>query len=154
MSVPLAVCVVLSRTCEPLCPKSRLNNVMVLHVHKNLTDKLSLVDIGNNFISGSSRRESLFGKCGRCGYGCGLRASPLSKCFLHPWDVVSITSQDSMPVQSTPDSDSIALCNMTDDELVKNCTRIVVPKGKREDILMAGHNNPLAGHLGLKKNRE
>ena len=42
--------------------QSRLNNVMVLHVHKNLTDKLSLVDIGNNFISGSSHRESLFGK--------------------------------------------------------------------------------------------
>ena len=32
------------------------NNVMVLHVHKNQTDKLSLVDIGNNFISGSSHR--------------------------------------------------------------------------------------------------
>ena len=32
---------------------TRLNNVMVLHVHKNLTDKLSLVDIGNNFISAS-----------------------------------------------------------------------------------------------------
>ena len=42
--------------------QSRLNNEMVLHVHKNLTDKLSLVDIGNNFISGSSHRESLFGK--------------------------------------------------------------------------------------------
>ena len=42
--------------------QSRLNNVMVLHVHKNLTDKLSLVDIGNDFISGSSHRESLFGK--------------------------------------------------------------------------------------------
>ena len=42
--------------------QSRLNNVMVLHVHKNLTDKLSLVDIGNNFISDSSHRESLFGK--------------------------------------------------------------------------------------------
>ena len=42
--------------------QSRLNNVMVLHVHKNLTDKLSLVDIGNNFISGSSHRESLFRK--------------------------------------------------------------------------------------------
>ena len=36
--------------------QSRLNNVMVLHVHKNLTDKISLVDIGNNFISGSSHR--------------------------------------------------------------------------------------------------
>ena len=36
--------------------QSRLNNVMVLHVHKNLTDKLSLVDIGNDFISGSSQR--------------------------------------------------------------------------------------------------
>ena len=42
--------------------QSRLNNVMVLHVHQNLTDKRSLVDIGNNFISGSSHRESLFGK--------------------------------------------------------------------------------------------
>ena len=42
--------------------QSRLNNVMVLHVHKNLTDKLSLVDIGNDFISGSSHRESLLGK--------------------------------------------------------------------------------------------
>ena len=42
--------------------QSRLNNIMVLHVHKNLTDKLSLVDIGNDFISGSSHRESLLGK--------------------------------------------------------------------------------------------
>ena len=37
--------------------QSRLNNVMVLHVHKNLTDKFSLVDIGNNFISGSSHKD-------------------------------------------------------------------------------------------------
>ena len=94
----------------------------------NITDKLSLVDIGNNFISGSSHRESLFGKflqteCEQCEQslknhscrvytisilkisilitvpdgvwlwvwwgvaGCGLRASPLSKRFLHPWHV-------------------------------------------------------------------
>ena len=30
-----------------------------------------------------------------------------------------------------------------------NCTRIVVPKRKRKDILMAAHNNPLAGHLSV-----
>ena len=42
--------------------QSRLNNVMVLHVHKNLTDKLSLVDIGNNFIQVTESRylESFF----------------------------------------------------------------------------------------------
>ena len=72
--------------------QSRLNNVMVLHVHKNLTDKLSLVDIGNNFISGSSHRESLFSILFTVTIwgvtmgvvGCGLKASPLSNCFLHP----------------------------------------------------------------------
>ena len=42
--------------------QSRLNNVIVLHAHKNLTDELSLVDFGNNFISGSSHRESFFWK--------------------------------------------------------------------------------------------
>ena len=35
--------------------QSRLNNVMVLHVHKNLTDKLSLVDIGNNYPARAAR---------------------------------------------------------------------------------------------------
>ena len=50
------------KSCLRATTQSRLNNVMLLHVHKNLTDKLSLVDIGNNFVSGSSHRESLFGK--------------------------------------------------------------------------------------------
>ena len=42
--------------------QNRLNNVMVLHVHKNITDKLCLTEIGNEFVSGSSHREALFGK--------------------------------------------------------------------------------------------
>ena len=42
--------------------QNRLNNIMVLHVHKNITDKLSLIDIGNDFVCGSSHREAQFGK--------------------------------------------------------------------------------------------
>ena len=41
------------------------------------------------------------------------------------------------------------LCNITDDELGENSTRIVVPKGKRKDILVAAHSNPLAGLFGV-----
>ena len=40
----------------------RLNNCMVLHVHKDLTDDLDLAEIGNRFVAGSEHRESLFGK--------------------------------------------------------------------------------------------
>lgn len=39
----------------------RLNNVMVLHVHKHRTDQMSLIDIGKNFVTGSSHRETFFG---------------------------------------------------------------------------------------------
>lgn len=42
--------------------QTRLNNVMVLHVHKNRTDELCLTTIGNEFVKGSSHRETLFGK--------------------------------------------------------------------------------------------
>ena len=41
---------------------SRLNNVMILHIHKSYTDDLSLIDIGNEFIRESNHRETLFGK--------------------------------------------------------------------------------------------
>ena len=34
--------------------QTRLNNVMVLHVHKSRTDELSLTTIGNEFVKGSS----------------------------------------------------------------------------------------------------
>lgn len=39
----------------------RLNNIMVLHVHKELTDKLNLVDVANDFVQGSEHRLSFFG---------------------------------------------------------------------------------------------
>ena len=42
--------------------QTRLNNIIILHVHKSLTDELNLIDIGNEFIRESSHREGLFGK--------------------------------------------------------------------------------------------
>ena len=42
--------------------QSRLNNVMVLHVHKNYTDELCMTNIGNEFVRSSSHRELQFGK--------------------------------------------------------------------------------------------
>ena len=40
--------------------QTRLNNVMVLHVHKNRTDELCLKTIGNEFIKESSLRNSVW----------------------------------------------------------------------------------------------
>ena len=40
----------------------RLNNLMLLHVHKSLTDNLSCKDVATDFVSGSSHREAIFGK--------------------------------------------------------------------------------------------
>jgi hypothetical protein len=42
--------------------QNRLNNIMVLHVHKNYTDELCMTKIGNEFVSSSSHRELQFGK--------------------------------------------------------------------------------------------
>ena len=39
----------------------RLNNVMTLHVHKDETDKLNLVDIADEFCSKSENRKQIFG---------------------------------------------------------------------------------------------
>ncbi|MEM7226436.1 MAG: hypothetical protein AAF495_25915 [Pseudomonadota bacterium] len=41
---------------------SRLNNTMVLPVHKERLDKLSLIDVANDFVSGIDHRETVFGK--------------------------------------------------------------------------------------------
>ena len=41
---------------------------MVLHVHKDLTDKLSLTDIGNKFVGQSEYRLALFGSFSERGY--------------------------------------------------------------------------------------
>ena len=40
----------------------RLNNLMVLHVHKDLTDSLDLCHVGNEFVGGKEVRMRLFGK--------------------------------------------------------------------------------------------
>ena len=40
----------------------RLNNIMVLHVHKDRTDALNLIEIANEFVSGSEHRLTIFGK--------------------------------------------------------------------------------------------
>ena len=40
----------------------RLNNIMVLHVHKDQTDQLSLIEVGNEFVQWSDHRRHLFGK--------------------------------------------------------------------------------------------
>ena len=40
-----------------------LNNLMSLHVHKDRTDSLSLVDLANDFVaSKAEHRNSIFGK--------------------------------------------------------------------------------------------
>ena len=40
----------------------RLNNSMILFVLSNLTDKINLVELANEFIRGSEHRQTLFGK--------------------------------------------------------------------------------------------
>ena len=41
--------------------QQRLNNLMVLHVHKDETDNLNLVDVAKNFIDVNNRRHLYFG---------------------------------------------------------------------------------------------
>ena len=36
--------------------------MMVLHVHKDMTDSLNLKQVGNNFVAGREGRLRLFGK--------------------------------------------------------------------------------------------
>ena len=42
--------------------QERLNNLMSLHIHKEITDDLDLKDVATEFISGSEHRLSIFGK--------------------------------------------------------------------------------------------
>ena len=42
--------------------QDRLNHLMVLHIHKQITDDLNLKDVANDFVSASEHRLSLFGK--------------------------------------------------------------------------------------------
>ena len=39
-----------------------LNNSMVLHIHKDRLDKLSMVDVANDFVFQSDHRKTLFGR--------------------------------------------------------------------------------------------
>ena len=41
--------------------QERLNHIMVLHVHKHLTDQIFYIEIGNEFSKGCSHREAFFG---------------------------------------------------------------------------------------------
>jgi len=42
--------------------QERFNNLMLLHIHKELTDDLDLKDFASEFISGSEHRLSIFRK--------------------------------------------------------------------------------------------
>ena len=42
--------------------QNRLNHAMVLHVHKEKTDALSMVNVANEFVEGSIHRNDIFGK--------------------------------------------------------------------------------------------
>ena len=42
--------------------QERLNNLLMLHIHKEYTDELDLVTVANDFVSYSEHRLSTFGK--------------------------------------------------------------------------------------------
>ena len=42
--------------------KNRLNNSMVLHMHKEHLDTMSLIDIANDFVKDSDHRMHVFGQ--------------------------------------------------------------------------------------------
>ena len=42
--------------------QARLNHLMLLHVHKEMTDQLDLVACANEFVAGSEHRLGVFGK--------------------------------------------------------------------------------------------
>ena len=40
----------------------RLNNLMILHVHKEKTDKMNLIEVANKFVEWKDNRNQIFGK--------------------------------------------------------------------------------------------
>ncbi len=42
--------------------KQQLNHLMILHIHKKLTDALEVKEIANDFFSQNERRIQIFGK--------------------------------------------------------------------------------------------
>ena len=43
--------------------QKRLNNALLLHVHKDYTDKLDMIKIANDFVQSNERRRRYFGIC-------------------------------------------------------------------------------------------
>ena len=41
--------------------EKRLNNCMLLHIHKDLTDKIDEIDIAKEFVSINTERKVFFG---------------------------------------------------------------------------------------------
>ena len=41
--------------------QERLNHLMLLHIHRDRTDKLELVDVANDFVKGLEHRLNVFG---------------------------------------------------------------------------------------------
>ena len=46
---------------RPTMPQSRLNDVMILHIHKHLTDDIDVVAALNEFVSVNEDRRKHFG---------------------------------------------------------------------------------------------
>ena len=42
--------------------EERLSSLLMLHVHKDLTDSLDLLEVANSFVSDSEHRLRIFGK--------------------------------------------------------------------------------------------
>ena len=40
----------------------RINNLMVLHIHKQSLDQMNMVEVANDFVAESEHRLTLFGK--------------------------------------------------------------------------------------------
>ena len=47
---------------QAMMTQERLNHLMMLHVHKDLTDSIVLTDVANEFVSKCDRRLQVFGK--------------------------------------------------------------------------------------------
>ena len=41
--------------------QDRLTHLMTLHIHKELTDKLDLITVANDFVAGDTHRLTVFG---------------------------------------------------------------------------------------------
>ena len=41
--------------------QNRLNNLMVLHIHKELLDQLSLIDVADDLVKENDQRQTVFG---------------------------------------------------------------------------------------------